>query len=320
MWTDGSFARVATADFLGKRVLEVTKGTGGYPTYIFFPLRTAVPIAEVERLPDRTNWALAQEIEAPSSTNILAAAWSPLTNLSAIAAAGYDRIHIMNMRDKRKSITGVWNYQEGSYHPYHKKISKPYWLVSEESAAVTERLENLVQQVETALPGIFTLTNQLSAVLSNSASLTSNLNAVALGAQPLVSNLTAVTAQLDRPGALGEWLLPTNVNHQLEGLLTNAKSTFATADTNLTALAENLGRSLDNLANLTSNLNSQVEANTNLVSSISKAIVDADELVQGLKRHWFLRSAFKPKKPPKTPPPAKQPPPPVQSPKQKGTR
>ena len=59
---------------------------------------------------------------------------------------------------------------------------------------------------------------------------------------------------------------------------------------------ENLGRSLDNLANLTSNLNSQVQVNTNVLSEMSAAIVHADDLVQGLKRHWLLRSAFKPGK------------------------
>jgi hypothetical protein len=63
----------------------------------------------------------------------------------------------------------------------------------------------------------------------------------------------------------------------------------------LTALAENLSRSLDNLANLTSNLNSQVQVNTNILSEISRAVVDADDLVQGLKRHWLLRSAFRTK-------------------------
>ena len=42
---------------------------------------------------------------------------------------------------------------------------------------------------------------------------------MALGARPTVSNLTLLTAQLDHPGALGEWLLPTNINRQLEGTL-----------------------------------------------------------------------------------------------------
>ena len=72
--------------------------------------------------------------------------------------------------------------------------------MADESAAVTERLEKLVGEMEQALPNILTLTNQLAAVLSNSASLTSNLNAVALDARPAVSNLAALTAQLDRPG------------------------------------------------------------------------------------------------------------------------
>src|ERR1035437_2175586 len=39
IWSVGSRAKVTTADFLGKRVVEVTKGTNGHPTYIFNPLR-----------------------------------------------------------------------------------------------------------------------------------------------------------------------------------------------------------------------------------------------------------------------------------------
>ena len=86
---------------------------------------------------------------------------------------------------------------------------------------------------------------------------------------------------------------------------------------NLTALAENLGRSLDNLANLTSNLNSQVQANTNILGELSRAIVDADSFVQGLKHHWLLRSAFRTKDtnaPPAAP--LEQ----LRSPKEKGDR
>jgi len=129
-----------------------------------------------------------------------------------------------------------------------------------------------------------------------------------------VSNLTAATAHLDRPGGLGEWLFSTNVNRQLEGALGNATATLASANTNVTALAENLGRSLDSLANLTSNLNSQVQANTNIVSQLSRVIVDADDLVQGLKRHWLLRSAFKSKS---TNAPASRPSIEIRSPKEK---
>jgi len=99
--------------------------------------------------------------------------------------------------------------------------------------------------------------------------------------------------------------LPANINRQLEVTLGTADTTLASANTNLTALAENLGRSLDNLANLTSNLNSQVQVNTNILGEISRAIIDADAFVQGLKRHWLLRSAFRTKDtiaPPAAPP------------------
>jgi hypothetical protein len=172
--------------------------------------------------------------------------------------------------------------------PFYTVLTKKsvYWLEPEESPAVTERLERLVGQVEQALPNILSLTNQLALVLSNSANLTANLNVVAGDARPAVSNLAVLSAQLNQPGALGEWLLPTNINDHLDATLT-------AANTNLAVLALNLNLSLENLADITSNLNSQVRANTNILSQISRAVVDADNLVQGLKRHWLLRSAFK---------------------------
>ena len=95
-----------------------------------------------------------------------------------------------------------------------------------------------------------------------------------------------MSAQWNRPGGLGESLLPTNLNAKLD-------TTLTTANTNLAALAESLARSLDHLADITSNLNQQVQANTNILSAISRTIVDADDFVQGLKHHWLLRSAFK---------------------------
>ena len=292
LWTRGSRAKVTTADLLGKRVLEVTRGTGGYPTYVFHPLRE-VTITEAQSLPDLSKWVLAQEVWDATGTNLLAHAKTPLTNLAALAVAGCTNLLIMDTADWRKSMTGIWNDPQGRYDAYTKETK--YELMVDESAAVTERLEKLVSEIEQALPNILRLTNQLATVLSNSASLTSNLNAVALGARPVVSNLALVTAQLDHPGALGEWLLPTNLNRQLESTLGNADATLASANTNLTVLAENLGRSLDNLANLTSNLNGQVQANTNILGEISRAIVNADSFVQGLKHHWLLRSAFRTK-------------------------
>jgi len=219
----------------------------------------------------------------------------------------------MNTNRKARAITGIWNDHEARYDPFTKRTK--YWLESEESPAITERLENLIQEVEQAMPSVLSLTNQLITVLSNSASLTSNLNAVAAAAQPAVSNLAAATARLDQPGALGEWLLPTNLNYQLESTLTNANVALTSANTNLSVLVQNLNESLLNLANMTSNLNQQVQANTNLVSAVSQTIIHADEFVQGLKRHWLLRSAFRTKD---TNAPPRLTRPPLRSPKDRG--
>jgi hypothetical protein len=133
------------------------------------------------------------------------------------------------------------------------------------------------------------LTNQLATTLVSATTLTSNLNTVAVNAAPAVSNLTILTSQLNKPGALGDWLLPTNVNQKLDSIMGNANTTVGTLNTNLATL----NVSLEHLADLTSNLNQQVQVNTNILSNVSKAVVDADDLVQGLKHHWLLRSAFK---------------------------
>lgn len=310
IWTSGSKARINTADLLGKRVLEVTKGNGGYPTYVSAEVQTVAP-AQVSSLPDLAHWALGQELYGPYGTNLIGKPFQPLNEILPLLANSQSNIVVLDRRNEKSSLTGMWEDKEGCYIPYTNGVSQ-YWLLSDESPAVTEQLQRMVSQVEQALPNILRLTNQLSTVLSNSADLTSNLNAVVLSAQPVVSNLAAATRNLDHPGALGEWVLGTNVNRQLEGTLLSASNTLSSVNTNLAVLVSNLNRSLDNLAGMTSNLNQQVQANTNLVKSVSDTIVHADEFIQGLKRFWLFKHLFKdtnaaPKEPVRTVKPLKSP-------------
>jgi hypothetical protein len=81
----------------------------------------------------------------------------------------------------------------------------------------------------------------------------------------------------------------------VQGALTNLNVLLVNADTNLNTLSDQVGMSLDNVADITSNLNVQVQANSNMLWGISKMVTDSDDFVQGLKRHWLLRSAFKTK-------------------------
>jgi len=301
LWTKGSYARVASADLLGKRGLEVTKGTNGHPTYLFYPLQT-LTLAEAEQLAQPEKWKLAEDVYQIKS-ELLMPALTPLfsTNVIKLLAAGRKTVLVFDTRQTQKKPTVVWNDWDGRYDYFNR--TNLYWLYVLESPAVSERLEQLVGRVESALPNILALTNQLAATLSNTATLTSNLNVLATTAQPAAENLAALSAQLRGPGALGEWALGTNGQGNLVATLETANRTLGNADTNLTQLAENLAVALDNLAGITSNLHAQVNANTNILLEISEAVVHTDQLVQGLKKHWFLRSAFKEKK---SAPPAKQ--------------
>lgn len=292
LWTEGSRAKVSAADFLGKRELEVTKGSGGTATYVFNPLKD-LSLDQLRQLPSPEKWLLAEDVYDGQEPRILLHALTPLTpeTVKQLAALGRRQARVLDTREDRKSMTGVWTDRAGRFEPFAR--TNLYWLRPDEVPAVTERLQKLVTQVEQALPGFFALTNQIAQALDNTADLTSNLNTVAIGARPAVSNLTALSAQLRGQGALGGWLLSADGQRQFEQSLTHANQALTNADATLTALSENLARSLDNLAGITSNLHAQVQANTNIVSAISDAVVHTDELVQGLKRHWLLRSVFK---------------------------
>ena len=171
-----------------------------------------------------------------------------------------------------------------------------WWIPCDESPALGERLEQIANRVERALPMILGLTNQLTGILSNSARLLAQMNGAVDQARPALSNLTLITSFLtNSQGALGDWLIPTNVHRQLAATLAAANLALTNADTNITWIAGSLDRTLENLANLTSNLNAQVQTNDKILAQISGAVIHADELMQGLKRHWLLRSAFKEK-------------------------
>jgi ABC-type transporter Mla subunit MlaD len=292
LWTEGSHATLTSDGLLGKRILEVTKGTNGYPIYLYHPLED-ISTDEAQNLPDLDKWRLAEEVFDATGTNLQLRAKTPLsTNLFQQLPAGKKQIRIYDTRARSRNPLGVWN---GVTHRFDDFTGKNLAeLKNDESPALSERAERLVSQVEAALPNFLRLTNDISRVLSNSTALTSNLNVVAENARPLVTNLSAITANLRNPeGSLGEWLIPTNTHAQLDTTLTNANATLVTANTNIANLAEELSRSLDNLANITSNLNNQVEVNSNILTHISDIVVHSDQFIQGLKHHWLLRSAFK---------------------------
>lgn len=244
LWVD-SRAKVTTADLLGNRVIELTRGVDGMPTY----------------------------------------------------------------RDRESRSIGIWTKREitdifvkGEYKPVTAS-TKGFWLLALEPPTFNDRAEALLNQVEEALPNILTLTNKLNTLLENGTDAASNLDDLLTQTKPTLENLQEITEIIKEPkGGLGEWLFPTNLSSQLTTTLGTADTTLQSVDQKLTTVSSNLNvtlqsltASLDNLADITGSLNRQVQMNPEMLSQISAVVTNTDSLVQGLKHHWFFRSAFKKK-------------------------
>src|SRR5436190_206495 len=136
LWSAGTSARVATADLLGKRVLEVTKGTAGHPAYMFRPVKT-VPLADIKSsLPEWEKWRLAQDIYKAGQTNPVVAAWAPLsTNVAVLSELGLKEVRVVDARgtETAKTITAVWNDKAHQYDPFYK--TNMYYIKADESPA-----------------------------------------------------------------------------------------------------------------------------------------------------------------------------------------
>ncbi|HXT10218.1 MAG TPA: MlaD family protein [Candidatus Angelobacter sp.] len=288
IWDDSKV--VVSSDLLGNRFLQITKGAAGIPTIL--EDSNGVPRARLNfRVMRKARKDLLQSI---SSTN----------------GPDFQRTHRYEFT--KLVTTELAAMAQANSNTFYTNLTEAYWIQPDESPSLQDRLQQVVDEVEGALPNVFRLTNQLSSTLANATTLTSNLNTVAFSAQPVVSNLSLLTGQLNRPGALGDWLLPTNVNEKLDSLMGNANADVATLNTNL----DNLNLTLLHLADITSNLNQQVQMNSSMLSSITKTVNDADDFVQGLKHHWLLRSAFKKENQKTNAPPRVRNP--ALSPKQKG--
>ena len=223
------------------------------------------------------------------------------------ASGKHGKVYATYVSKDGKGIDEMWDPTAKSYKPFPKNDKKAqYYVPAEEPPELASQMDAIVQQAKDALPHVLALTNLLTRVMANTADATDRLNGLLSDAKPIVANLTIISDHLKHPqGSLGEWLIPTNVNRQLSETLTNANttllsanSTLTNANLQLTEVATSLDEALDNLAKITGNLRAQVDQNTNIVKEVSQLIVDTDNLVRGLKRHWLLRSAFKGEKTP----------------------
>lgn len=310
LWED-SRAKVAASDFLGNRFIELSKGTNGPATYIFHPIREYT-LQQAASLTPTNSLRFAAEVFDGGRTNLLVKIGSPFTGeaLRVITeAASVTSISLYDTSITSKRATGLWDHQDARYRDPNENADtrKGYFLVPDEAPALNERLEIVASQVERmvavvegALPNVLELTNKIGRALDETANAAARADDLLADAKPIVANLTQITENLTEPnGSLGQWIIPADINQQLTQALANANVLLTNSDAQITTVAEELDRAIENLADITANLNRQVQRNTNIVSDVSKLIVDTDDMVQGLKRHWLLRSAFKKKPAPK---------------------
>ena len=301
IWSQGSHVKV-NAGFLGQSQLEVTRGTNGYALCVTQPIfQKTIPELQQLVVTEPGQWQLSQYVFGIQS-NVIFQPYQPYDGLSpetlqVLASLNLESnaVFAYNNKINRKQIVAVWRESLHRYDFYDHKQDQPVELSAQESVPVADRLDKIIGQVEAAVPNLLGLTNKLAAVLDTAASATSNLNSTIVNAQPLVTNFASISGQLREPGGLTLWALGTNSHFQLQSALTNANTLLVNVDTNLTQLTLEVGATLENLAGITSNLNVQVRANSNMLGGISRTVIDADDMIQGLKRHWLLRSAFKTK-------------------------
>jgi hypothetical protein len=171
------------------------------------------------------------------------------------------------------------------------------WLRTEESTQLTQRAEQIVQMIQESLPR---LTNQVAQVLAQATDAASNANRALSQLQPTLASVESIALRLQtEEGAIGRMLLTTNLQGQvqttlasMDATLTNTTGLIRTSEIQLQDLTRRIALTLDNVALVTSNLSSQVNANSLMLGEVSSLVVSADDMVQGLKRHWLLRSAF----------------------------
>lgn len=310
IWTEGSYVKVNASGLLGKREFEVTRATNGFSlcsTHSVHELSVEEFTQRVLENPGR--WRPFQNVYDAQSNLVFRTYYTfCLTNANGTLCTNADgsfiadtnalarlkelqpAIWASDVLAKHHRIASVWNRSTQRYEPWD---GSPVYLAMDEAPALTDRISQMVAQVQQALPAILALTNRVNLVLDHTADVTSNLNQTIVAAHPLVTNVAGITGSLNRPGGLGEWVLNTNGAAQISLALTNVNTLLGHTDTNLDTLVQDVAVTLIHLGNVTSNLDTQVADNPTAISNVVKIITDSDDLIQGLKRHWLLRSAFK---------------------------
>lgn len=149
IWTN-STARLLDSGFLGKREMDINKGTQGYTAYATFPFEEK-SLESITNSDHFDRLRLAQELY--DGTNLVLHAWMPFrTNIAKISGLGISELWTFDTTRPGNRITAVWDDTGHRYVPFEG--TNLYMLTPEEPPSLMDRAQALVGQVEVALPNI----------------------------------------------------------------------------------------------------------------------------------------------------------------------
>jgi ABC-type transporter Mla subunit MlaD len=198
-------------------------------------------------------------------------------------------------------ITVITAQPPGSYYKVYVgfEIKRPYygyiWSDSKVKIAASGLLGNRRLEITTGYAGaptVYEAHNRISELVDNGQR--TPFTAASKGIYLAPQEDPALTERAEKLLSQVETALPNilALTNRLNLVLDNSAALTSNANALVTGLDTNLDATLLNLAAMTGGLNSQVQSNDQILAGISKLVVDTDNLVQGLKKHWLLRGVF----------------------------
>lgn len=190
-----------------------------------------------------------------------------------------------------------WKPKENFDYLTVKEAPKGYFLAALEEKPLPVRLTEIANQVNDALPGVFAMTNQVNVALGNLTNITAQLAGVMPKVDGAIADARALMGDLrpalQKPGGLGELILPTNLNTQITLLVSNLNPGSGPLANTLS----NVNQRLTDVGLTLTNVNQQLSRNTNLLADANQLTRDVGSLSVSietlLRKHWLFRSAFK---------------------------
>ncbi len=212
------------------------------------------------------------------------------------------RIGVLSDKFAYDELSGKKDSPNRRYLPL-SATEKGYYLPIDQSETLLAQVQQVLAKVrgigtkvDAALPG---LTEELYLTLTNVHAITEQLRPNvgppgALGAMVLPTNLVA---RFGQAGGLGDLVLPTNLNAQLTATLAAVPGTLSNLDqrtASLGVLITNLVKGTGPLGNAITNLDLTMDnVRSNTVPQATALLRTLDSFVEGMKRHWLFRGAFK---------------------------